>query len=260
MVVSIAAFFLSFLVLLPHFSPTGELLYTDRYAALGDGPIGIALGLVSNPRILFEAFFDLSNIGYLALLVLPLPLALREPRALAMALPAVVANVVSAHPYQAQIYYHYTAYPAVAVVLAAAIGAAAVTTWSHRPRVAAAAVSIFAALAFFPASGFFAEWNGPLPAHESYNVALSVVPDDAAVTAWYRFVPHLAHRTTVYQLPNPWEQVNFSASGLPMPDPLTVEWVVIRRGEDEPLVEELLNSGDFEVIYEEQSALVLRRR
>ena len=258
-VVSTAAFFLSFLVLLPHFSPTGELLYTDRYAALGNGPIGIALGLVTSPRILLEASFDLSNLGYLAMLVLPLPLALREPRALAMAVPAVVANLVSAHAYQAQIYYHYTVYPLIAVVIAATIGAAGATKWSKRPRMTVAVVCVLTSLAFFPLSGFFAEWLDPSPDQEQYQEALAVVPADASVSAWYRFVPHLSHRTTVYQLPNPWERRNYGAPGLPLPDPRNVDWVVIRRGDRGDLSEQLLRSGDFEVVYDEASALVLRR-
>lgn len=259
-VVSVAAFLINFLVLLPYFSPTGDLLYNDRYAHLGDGILGIALGLMTNPRALFEAFFDVSNLGYIAALILPLPLALREPRVLLMVVPAVVANLVSAHTYQAQIYYHYTVYPLVGVIIAATIAAAAARTWSEQARKAAVVVSIAAALAFFPLSGVFAEWNGPLADQEQYEEALALVPPDASVAAWYRFVPHLAIRTDVYQLPNPWERSNYSAPGLPLPDPETVEWVVIRRGEDDALAERLLASAEFDVVYDEGSALVLKRR
>ena len=259
-VASVAVFLVSFLVLLPSFSPTGELLYNDRYAHLGDGILGIMSGLVANPRVLLGALFDFSNIGYVAALILPLPLALREPRALLMMVPALVANLVSVHSYQAQIYYHYTVYPLVGVVVAAIIAASVATNWSDQARKAAMAVSIVAALAFFPLSGVFAEWNGPLADQEQYQEALALVPPDVSVAAWYRFVPHLAHRTTVYQLPNPWERSNYSAPGLPLPDPDTVEWVVIRRGEDVALSEQLLESGEFEIMYDEGSALVLKRK
>ena len=258
--VSIAAFLVSFLVLLPHFSPTGDLLYNDRYAHLGDGVLGIMSGLVTSPSILFESIFDLSNLGDVALLVLPLPLALGEPRALLMTVPALVANLTSAHPFQAQIYYHYTVYPLVGVVVAAMIGAVVATAWTERSRKTVIAVSIIAAFVFFPASGVFAEWNGPLADHGEYQEALALVPPDASVAAWYRFVPHLTHRTTVYQLPNPWERSNYSAPGVPLPDPETVEWVVIRRGQDDTLSEQLPESGDFEVAYDEGSALVLKRK
>ena len=259
-VASVAAFLISFLVLLPYFSSTGELLYNDRYAHLGDGILGIVSGLATNPRVLLEAFFNVSNLGYIAALILPLPLAVREPRALLMMLPALVANLVSMHTYQAQVFYHYTVYPLVGVVVAALIGAAVATNWSDRPRRTAIAVSIVAALAFLPLSGVFAEWNGPLADHEQYQQALALVPPDATVAAWYRFVPHLTHRTTVYQLPNPWERLNYAAPGLPPPDPENVEWVVIRRGEDVALASQLLESGEFDVVYDEGSALVLRRR
>ena len=106
-----------------------------------------------------------------------------------MMLPALVANLVSMHTYQAQVFYHYTVYPLVGVVVAALIGAAVATNWSDRPRRTAIAVSIVAALAFLPLSGVFAEWNGPLADHEQYQQALALVPPDATVAAWYRFVP-----------------------------------------------------------------------
>jgi len=105
---STAALLVNFLVLLPHFSPTGALLYGDRYAHLGDGPFGAMIGLVTHPGVVIDAIIDPWHVGYIAAIVLPIPLALRESRALAMAIPAVAANLLSAHTYQALINYHYT--------------------------------------------------------------------------------------------------------------------------------------------------------
>ena len=121
---AVAAMAVSFGLLIPHFSPTGELLYAYRYADLGQGVVGIASGLVIHPEVLVGALADPARIGYLAVVLLPIPLALFEPRALLIAVPATVANVVSTHTYQYQVQYHYTIYLLVGVVIAAAIGAA----------------------------------------------------------------------------------------------------------------------------------------
>jgi len=92
---AVAAMAVSFGLLIPHFSPTGELLYAYRYADLGQGVVGIASGLVIHPEVLVGALADPARIGYLAVVLLPIPLALFEPRALLIAVPATVANVVS---------------------------------------------------------------------------------------------------------------------------------------------------------------------
>ena len=104
----VAALLLAFQLLLPQFSPTGEMLYQWRYDRLGDGFLGIAIGLVIHPEVLLEALTDPARWRYLALIVLPLPMALLAPRALLIAVPAALANIVSTHPYQYEIEYHYS--------------------------------------------------------------------------------------------------------------------------------------------------------
>ena len=73
---AVAAMAVSFGLLIPHFSPTGELLYAYRYADLGQGVVGIASGLVIHPEVLVGALADPARIGYLAVVLLPIPLTL----------------------------------------------------------------------------------------------------------------------------------------------------------------------------------------
>ncbi|KAA3641431.1 MAG: DUF2079 domain-containing protein, partial [Armatimonadetes bacterium] len=70
----LAAFALNFFVLLPAWSPTGNLLYSYRYAHLGDSPIGILVGLITSPDVWFDTITDPKTIWYAVPLVFALPL------------------------------------------------------------------------------------------------------------------------------------------------------------------------------------------
>ncbi len=257
---AVAAMAVSFGLLIPHFSPTGELLYAYRYADLGQGVVGIASGLVIHPEVLVGALADPARIGYLAVVLLPIPLALFEPRALLIAVPATVANVVSTHTYQYQVQYHYTIYLLVGVVIAAAIGAARMGRQRDGRRLESVVViSIVAALGFSVASPLASDWATPSPDQDAARAAIALIPPDATVSAWNMYVPHLTHRRVVYQFPNPWQRHNYSAPGLPLPDPATVEWVLVRDGIDERVVADLIASNEFEVAYRERPVQLLHR-
>jgi uncharacterized membrane protein len=256
----IAALIVNFEILLPYFSPTGELLYSWRYARLGEGFLGIATGLVIHPGVVFEALTDPLRLGYLALVLLPLPLALLEPRALLMSAPAALANLVSTHPYQYQIQYHYSIYLLVGVVIAATIGAAKAGSWENdRLRNGAVAASVVAALAFVPASPLVSYWSHAHSGHDAAREAIALIPDDAAVSAFNLYVPHLARRTTVFEFPNPWQRLNYSVPGLPAPDAASVEWVLARDGQFQDVTDRLLASGEWVVVYDRDPVLLLRR-
>jgi len=190
----------------------------------------------------------------------PSTLALFEPRALLIAGPATVANVVSTHVYQYQVQYHYTTYLLVAVVIAAAIGAARVGRQHEERRLEfVVVISIVAALGFSAASPLASDWAAPHPDQDAARPAIALIPPDATVSAWNTYVPHLTHRRVVYQFPNPWQRHNYSAPGLPLPDPVTVEWVLVRDGIDERVVADLIASDEFEVVYRERPVLLLHR-
>ncbi len=259
-VLGVVALVVSFEILIPHFSPTGEMLYAWRYARLGEGFLGIATGLVIHPEVVLEAVTDPARLGYLALIVLPLPLALLEPRALLVGAPAALANIVSTHPYQYEIQYHYSVYLIVATVIAACIGAAKAGSWEREGwRTGATVVSVLAAFAAVPASPLVGPWSSEQSHEVSAREAIALIPDDAVISVWNRYVPHLTHRTTIYQYPNPWERLNYSVPGAVLPDPGEVEWVLARDGEFQRITAQLLASGEWEVVYDQDPVLLLRR-
>lgn len=131
-VAGLFAFFLNFFVLLPAWSPTGDLLYSYRYAHLGDSPLGILVGLVTSPDVWFDTFTDPKRIWYVVALVFAMPLSVFASRWLLVGIPTLLANAFSLHGYQYEIQWHYTAYLIVVVVIAGAFGAARIARLQNR--------------------------------------------------------------------------------------------------------------------------------
>ena len=97
------------------------------------------------------------------------------------------------------------------------------------------------------------------------RTALTLVPDDAAVTATYSLLPHLSHREQIYDWPNPWIEAYWgNDDGYRLPDPSRIEYLVLDLqtvGTDKlGLVDELTEpGGEFEVLFEQSDVLVARR-
>lgn len=257
------AFVLNFFVLLPAWSPTGELLYSQRYAYLGDSPLSIAWGVASSPDVWWNTVTSGKRIGDVAALVLAMPLSFFGWRWLLIGVPTLAANVLSLHHYQYRVQSHYTAYLIVAVVLAGAFGAGRFDglgrfTW-RRPMLMA---TIVAPLLLWIVAAPITVWA---PSHDHparIESMLALVPEGAVVSATTTFTPHLANREQAYLFPNPWEELNYGADGVVAPDPGTVEWIAIRTDVEQDfavLVLELIQSGAFVVVREDGPFLLLHR-
>lgn len=264
---SAAAMAISFAVLLPHFSPTGQLLYSDRYDVFGEGVFGIVGGMLTHPQLVVSGVLESRSLGYLAAMVLPIPAALLAPRVLLLGIPTLLANVLSEHIYQSSIMYHYTAYLIAVVALAAATGMPKLAGRGRAAIAAAVSVSL--------AAGLVAQiWLGPNPLarpegspgvstdHPVIREAVAMIPDDGVVSAFDLFVPHLTHRTTVYEFPNPWVRFNYGVRDTELPDPAEVEWVIVRTDNPElsPMIDALRRSGEYTIVFEEHPVMLLHRK
>ena len=121
--VAVAAFALNFLVLLPAFSPTGEVLYTGRYTEYGTSAFGIIGGVATSPGTVLSDVTRSDSLAYLRDMVLTAPTSLAAPLILLIGLPITMANALSTHFYQIDIRYHYTIYLLTVVGIAALFGA-----------------------------------------------------------------------------------------------------------------------------------------
>ena len=259
----LVAFALNFLVLLPAWSPTGELLYSYRYGHLGESPLQILWGLATSPDVWWDTITSGKRLGYVASLVLAMPMAIFGWRWLLAGVPALAANVLSLHGYQYGVQWHYTAYLIVVVAVAGAYGAAKVDTVARSKwRITVVIASLFVPAILWGLAAPITVW-APNHEHPARIAAmLDQIPDDASVSAWTTFVPHLANRDEVYVFPNPWQETNYGAEGDEPPNPSTIEWVAIRMDsyrEFDPIIENLTASGDYLVHYEDLPFILLRR-
>lgn len=257
-----AAFFLNFLVFLPAWSPTGELLYSYRYSHLGETPIQIVAGVVTSPGVWFETITDPTKLWYVVALVFAMPLAILAWRWLLVGMPALLANVLSTHGYQYEIEWHYTAYLILVVTVAAAFGAAKVTLigrkWIRTVLITGTVViPIFIWVAAAPVK----VWAEPHPHHAQIDAMLEIIPSDASVSAWTTFVPHLANREHVFLFPNPFENYYYGYDGVESPE-IRPEYVALRLDsyrDFDRVVTSLVTSGEYVVFYDDPPFQLLRR-
>lgn len=262
-VAGVVAFVLNFFVLLPAWSPTGELLYSHRYGHLGDSLAGIAWGLATSPDVWWDTVTSADRVGYVAGLVFAMPLSILGWRWLLVGIPVLASNVLSLHWHQYSIQSHYTAYLIVVVVIAAAYGAARFdafgrTAW-RKPVLAA---TVFVALVLWAVIGPITVWARAHEDQDRTAQMLALIPPDASVSATTTFTPHLANRVEVYLFPNPWIPLNYGAAGTEPPDPSTIEWVAVRTDVEQALsdlISELTSSGDYTVFHKDGPFLLLQR-
>lgn len=241
---------LNLLVVLPGLSPTGELIYSGRL----DGP--------------WFSRFTMSRLVYLAAMLVPAATSLAAPRLLAVAGPITLLNLWSSFPYQHEIDWHYTAYFLGVLAIAAPVGMRRLgDRYGERlgvgfvseegaigKRLHVGVLVLVASLSALHLAGpeLTAEgaWTGQPPEDsDAITEALMVIPEDAVIAASYVLAPHLAHRSNIYMLPNPWEEHVWGVNDTHPPphDPSTVEWVAIQTehagAEVMQIREDLLASG-----------------
>ncbi len=261
-------------VLLP--AVNGEQAFYERFFGdLGSSPIEIAGNSVTNPSLVTDRLSAPDAREYLWQLTAPFGLVpLLAPGVLLLGLPQLLVNLLSVNAFTRAITYHYAALPLSALTLALVES----TAWLDRrlPRqwmrhgllafVAASAIAGTVAWGPSPLGVRYDEgWWPPAgderrPAKEA---ALELVPEGASVSVTYQFVPHLTHRREIYEFPNPWRGHNWGVAGENLPDPATVEWIVADRRllgpADQITFDEVLDSGDFETVFDEDGVVVLRR-
>ena len=261
--VAVAA--VNLLVVLPGLSPTGELIYSGRL----DGS--------------WASRLTMARLTYLAAMLIPAVTSLAAPRILAVAAPIVFLNLWSSFPYQHEIRWHYTAYLLGVLAIAAPVGMQRLRD-RFGERLGVGLVSggvtvgkpvhlgvlvVLASMGTLHLAGpdLTAEgvWGGQPPVESAaISQALSVIPDEAVVAASYLLAPHLAHRTNIYMLPNPWEEDVWGIDGTDPPphDPSTVEWVAVQTehaGARVMQIRESLLASGWEIVATGDTVEVLKR-
>ena len=257
-------------LLIPTFNAGQPAFYEDMFPQLGTGLGEISRNFVRHPSRFWHLASTHDAITYYRRLLIPVGLvALGAPLVLLIAAPQLVINVSSSLSYTHDIKFHYSSLVDAVIFIATV---EAIARWSTRPAVARVLVGLVfaAALAtnanFSPSPLSPAYHQGFWGKHSSHvdalDRAVAEIPPGVGVSASNTLVPHLTHRTTIYEFPNPWIVGNWLDHER-KPDPDLVDYLIIDRGSNPDradLVEALTHPGGaFEVVSESDFVLVARR-
>ena len=207
---------------------------------------------------------------YLLLIFVPfLGLPLLDPRWLLPVTPPILLNLAAVHGYQQEIRYQYLATSAPFLALATIAGLRAVAR--RRAVLATLLVALVVAAGFADHRVGPAPWSKDSPrlvdrpVNEARRKALTLIDPAAPVSAQYNLVTHLAHRTRVYEFPNPFRPVNWGFPG-DQHQPAEIErirYVVVERrllGEaDQAVFDWLRIQPQWRTLFEEQGIVLLER-
>jgi uncharacterized membrane protein len=247
--------------------------YEAWFPELGRNAGEVLRSFVTRPRVVIELATRPDRLSYYMRMLVPVGLlALVEWRTtLLLAGPALAVNALTVADFARDFRYHYSALVVAGLTVAAVEAVAKLGRNASVRRFLAgalAAVALATTVAWGPSpvgslyrSGIWPLTAGSLPAVK--RDAAHVVPADAVVSASYTFVPHLAHRPRIYQFPEPWYAVAWGIGGKGLPDPATVEWLVVDRRnllfEPERRLFDFLLAREFEVRYTNADVVVAQR-
>ena len=248
--------------------------YEDFFPGFGNSLSEIAWNVGRHPSRVWRVATEHSRLVYYGKLLAPVGfLALLGAPGVLIALPQLAVNVVSGHGGLHDIRYHYSAVIVAGLFIGVIEGIARLSGRRSMVRGALCAAVLFAAIganvAWSPSpvgrefdSGI---WASASPHHDDLRQAIDLVPDDAGVSASYHLVPHLTQRERIYEWPNPWDQVYWGVKGENPHSPAGVDYLVLDTrliGKDyEGLFASLTEpTGEFEVVYQQPSVIVAKRR
>jgi len=259
-------------VLLPHFSPTGKAFYAEGfYGDLGNYFTSVASSFVSHPSRVSTHLQNAHTFSYLRNLWAPFGFVnLLAPVTLLIAIPQLLANLLSINNFTWSLRFHYIAIPLAASMLGFVLGLKSLRgNWRTFAAGIAFAASVGTALSWGvgPYSANYKAGYWPLVAtadQAKIEHALSLIPPHDSVSASYHLVPHLTDRRLIFSFPNPWQGRNWGINDLHQRDPKSIKWLVVLKGDlgdtDQALLQSILTGPNaMRTVYESGDVLVATR-
>ena len=266
-------YFLCTKVILIHFNDGKEPFYiTYFYGNYGRSAPEILGNILRHPDRVVSDAVQHDRLVFYKQLSWPLGWTyLANPLGLLMAAPQMLASVIGLSPYARMIRYQYTSVMVAPIFIASIQGA--YVFWRFKAAKVLLPVWLLGCayvsnVAWSPSplsTPNYAVWSTPNARHESLRKALSLVPDDASVSASYQLLPHLSHRREVYDWPNPfWAAVWGNDDCAHLPDPTTVDYVVLdltQVGENNQALFDAMTvaDGPFDTVFRDDNVIVLKR-
>ena len=277
---SLAWFYTSTFVIVPAYALLAhgaeESPYVARYGALGSSFSDVLIGIVTRPGLVLQIVGEPLRLRYLFVLLAPFGfLSLAAPEILLLAAPLLLANLLSAFPFQYSGLLHYSAPLAAYVAVAAVIGGQRMRSlgrltalglhnhriWRmHRRMLLLIAYlliwSIGCQIAFgFTPIGHNFQYYWPSPTEHDRLLARfeAQIPDDAPLSTMPSLHPHLSHRQFLYRFPV------IAESQYVLLDVAAQSGWAVHPVEMRDEVDTLLASGDWTVQDAADGYLLLRR-
>ena len=247
----------------------GRTVYGPLYGDLGDTPTEVVGTAIEDPGAIAGRLRDNGAPSYAVQLMAPMAFTpLAAPGLLLLGAPQAVVNLLSTANFTWDVRYHYAALPVVALALGMVEGISAIDRWARRRAPRGPSAVRRGVLGVTLAAALYSTWAwGPSPVsvryedgywprrthgdHRCQGCGRRRDPGGAAVSADYNLVPHLTHRELIYTFPNPWISSNYGVDGRGLPDPATVEWIVVDINlldlTSRTLFDQLFASGQFSV-------------
>ncbi len=245
--------------------------YEQLFGNLGDSPLQVAWHLLRHPVTGVKIATEHDRLEYYKMMLFPVALVpLVSPETLAIGLPMLAINVFTSDgfPFTRNARYHYSALVLVGVVLATAEGLARIRDHRAGRRDRAGARLVARGHDLLGPSPISRDYHsGIWPLQTETNAAakdeaLRLLPKNAATSAAYNLVPHLTHRTHIYEFPVPWRAINWGVDGEHLDDPSIVQWLLVDRSllndDDTALLNSLLRK-QFRVRFEREGIVLAQR-
>jgi uncharacterized membrane protein len=205
-VAGMAVSLVDFLVIIPHFSPSGIDPFAGRYGHVGGTPAGILRKAVTDPLALVQAVATWHKLLYLGLVFGPfLGLWALEPLLFLGAFPDLAINLLSSKNDQTSIGFQYTAGITPFLVAATILGAARLKrdrdAMSLCVLVGAGLICVVSPITIGIAQGDLA---AALPSNSVRSAkahALSLIPSGVPVAASNQIATYVSARRYVYTFP-----------------------------------------------------------
>jgi len=264
-------------VLLPAFDTGGGTdLISQRYGEVGGSIGGFVETLFTDPLFVLQYALSGNKGVYLFLLAsFGGFVGLLAPHVLAIPVAELAINLLSSRSQMSEVYYHYAAPVIPFVFAAAAAGVALVGRGAMRVggRMPAAVFVVGLALSILLSNAWSDYQRGPLPINDNnrrnpvfmksmpdqyvknIDEALSLIPEDAKVSASNWIAPHLTHRQHLYLFPTI-EDAGYAVVDLARPsyydavDPPLANSALRRK---------LLGNPEFRLIYHRENVAVFKR-
>jgi uncharacterized membrane protein len=253
----LAVTLVDFLVIIPHFSPSGIDPFAARYSQVGTTPGGIFHKAFTDPGAFVHAVATGHKLVYVALLLGPfLGLWIRAPLLFLGAVPDLAINLLSSKGDQTVIVYHWTAGIVPFTVAASILGAAKLRRdpdqISLYALLGAACIAVVSPLTIGIVRG---DIGAAMPSNSARSAkahALGMVPSDARVAASNQLATYLSSRTYIYIYPFGNEKAN---------------WLVVDRNDNtysdvkgyRRALRHLDTDRHWRVVYNDDGIEVLRR-